>query len=325
MQILSENITRILSEGEQTRVVKATFTASMNDALNKLVDKLETWVENFIAMLPNLVIAIILLTITLLLARSVKGLTEKWLHRFISNRTITSVLISIFQITVVLLGIFVVLSVLNLDKTVTSLLAGVGIIGLAFGFAFKETASNFISGIYMAFKSPINEGDILQYDDYYGHVKKVGLRATTILTLQGQDVVIPNRLFFENSFTHFTVNGERRIDLNVGISYGDDLEKAEKVTIDAIKQIEFLKPARPIDLFYVEFGNSSINFIIRYWVNFAKETDYLRALSEGIKSIKKAYDANNITITFPIRTLDFGIKGGTTLAEMIKQVQVKNE
>ena len=137
--------------------------------------------------------------------------------------------------------------------------------------------------------------------------------------MQGQDVVIPNRLIMEKEYTHYTINRHRRIDLSVGISYGDDLEKAEKITLGAIKQVKELKSNKPVDLFYNEFGNSSINFMVRYWVNFNKETDYLGALSQGIKNIKKAYDENNITITFPIRTIDFGMKVGKTLADMIKE------
>jgi small conductance mechanosensitive channel len=141
--------------------------------------------------------------------------------------------------------------------------------------------------------------------------------------MQGQDVVIPNRLIVENVYTHYTMNGIRRIDLGIGISYGDDLEKAERITLQAIQKLDFLKEDKPVDLYYEEFGSSSINFILRYWVDFSKETDYLKALSEGIKSIKTAYDENDITITFPIRTLDFGMKGGKTFSDMINEVDPK--
>lgn len=294
---------------------------SMSDAFSKLLEKLELWLNTFVTMLPNVLVALVVLIIAIIISRSVRGIATKSLYRISSNRTANTIIISLSQITIILIGVFVALGILNLDKTVTSLLAGVGIAGLALGFAFKEAASNFISGVYMAFKSPINEGDLVKYEDIYGNVKRIGLRATTIKTLQGQDVVIPNRLIFENTFTHFTGNGERRIDLNVGISYGDDLQKVEEVTLHAIKKLEFLLPGKPVDLYYHEFGSSSINFTVRYWISFTKETDYLHALSEGIKSIKKAYNENDITITFPIRTLDFGIKGGTTLAEMLNQVK----
>ncbi len=118
--------------------------------------------------------------------------------------------------------------------------------------------------------------------------------------------------------------------MNVGISYGDDLEKVEEITLEAINRINYLDKDKPVDLYFLEFGNSSINFVVRYWVNYYKQTDYLKALSDGIKNIKKSYDNNNITIPFPIRTLDFGIKGGEKLSEMMTlesdlHTQNKNE
>lgn len=292
---------------------------NIKDAFNQLIDKLESWMDLIVLMLPNIILALIVIVASLVLARSLYKLLGKVLNRFISNEAAVSVILSLLRVAIVLTGIFIGLGLLKLDKTVTSLLAGVGIVGLAFGFAFRETASNFISGLYMAFKSPINKGDLVGYEEHYGRIKNIGLRATTIITLQGQDIIVPNRFIFENSFIHYTINGKRRIDLEVGISYGDDLEKVEEVTLKTIKNLDMLKPGAPVDFYYKEFGSSSINFVVRYWINFTKETDYLKALSKGIKSIKKAYDQNDITITFPIRTLDFGIKGGTPLSEMLKE------
>ncbi len=292
----------------------------IKDAVSKLVEKLESWLDGLITMLPNLVVAVLILFLVIFLARLLRNIIRRPLSRMIANPTITNTISSMVHLAIILTGFFIALDILDLDKAVTSLLAGVGIAGLAFGFAFKDAASNFISGIYMAIKSPINEGDLISYDDDYGVIKSIGLRATKLTTLQGQVVVIPNRLLMENRFTHYSINKERRIDLSVGISYGDDLEKAEKITLEAIQKIDYLKKDKPVDLYYTAFGSSSIDFIIRYWVIFHKETDYLQALSDGIKNIKKAYDEHDITITFPIRTLDFGIKGGKTLTEMLKEV-----
>ena len=293
----------------------------IKDAISKLVDKLESWLDNLITMLPNFVVAVLLLFLVFFLARFLRNLIKRPLSRMIANPTITNIVSSMVHLAIILTGFFIALDILDLDKAVTSLLAGVGIAGLAFGFAFKEAASNFISGIYMAIKSPINEGDLILYDEDYGIIKSIGLRATKLTTLQGQIVVIPNRLLMENRFTHFSINKERRIDLNVGISYGDDLERAEKITLDAIQSIGYLKQGKTVDLYYTAFGSSSIDFVVRYWVNFSEETDYLRAVSDGIKNIKKAYDEHDITITFPIRTLDFGIKGGKTLTETLQEVE----
>ena len=292
---------------------------TINDAFSQVTDKLLNWINSAIEMVPNFIIAVLTIILFHFITRIIVNVLKNTLSRFSKNTTINNLIISLTKISVFLVGIFIALSILKLDKTVTSILAGIGIIGLALGFAFKDAAANLLSGIYMAITSPINVDDIVEYKDIYGHVKNIGLRATTITTFQGQDVVIPNRLIFENPYRHYTINKTRRIDLDVGISYGDDLEKAENITLEAVHQVKNILPGKPVDLYYTEFGDSSINFTVRYWIAFKTETDYLSALSQGIKNIKKAYNEHGITITFPIRTLDFGIKGGTTLAEMINK------
>jgi len=288
----------------------------IGDAYNLLIDKLEGWIDVGVSMLPNFVVAVLVLVLFVFIGNLIRKLFRKTIGQFSHNISVNRLVESIIRISFAIIGVFVALGIMNLDKTVTSLLAGVGIIGLALGFAFQDAAANFISGIYLAIKSPINVGDIIEVNDKFGTVKKIGLRATTILSYQGQDIVVPNRLIFEDSYTHYTINGEQRIDLEVGVSYGDDLEKVEKVTLEAINSLDFIKKEKPVDLYYKEFGDSSINFTVRYWVNMGKRKDYLKGLSEGIKSIKKAYDENDIMIPFPIRTLDFGIKGGEKLKEM---------
>ncbi len=289
---------------------------SINNAYDIISEKVANWIESFIAMLPNFIVAVLVVLVFYFISKLVVAFLSKTIFHFSHNVAINKLIESLSRIVIMTIGLFVALGVLDLDKTVTSLLAGVGIMGLALGFAFKDALANFISGIYITLKSTVNVGDIVKFQDYYGTIKAIGLRAIKMTTFQGQEVVIPNRLIFEEVYTHFTVNKERRIDLNVGVSYADDLQKVENLTLEAIRKISYLQKNKPIDLYYQEFGDSSINFVIRYWVEFKKQTDYLRALHDGIKNIKATYDENDITIPFPIRTLDFGIKGGQTLSEM---------
>jgi small conductance mechanosensitive channel len=107
--------------------------------------------------------------------------------------------------------------------------------------------------------------------------------------------------------------------LKVGVSYGEDLEQVRAVTLNAIKALPDLLAREDISLYYTEFGDSSINFELRFWINFKKQPDYLQARSEAIIAIKKAYNKHNISIPFPIRTLDFGIKGGEKLNEVLQK------
>lgn len=290
----------------------------IQDASKIVIDKLNSWAEGAIGMLPNFVIAILVLIIFIIIAKIIGNILEKTAKRFIQNESVFQLIQSLTSFIVVLIGIFVALGVLNLDKTVTSLLAGIGVVGLALGFAFQNTAANFISGIIMAIRSPINIGDIIEYEDNFGTVTRIGLRATTLRVPQGQDVIIPNRLIFENIYKHYTIRNERRIDLQVGISYGENLQMVEDLVKEAISSIQYLNDDRPVEFYYEEFGDSSINFVVRYWIDFKRQPEFFKARHDGIKIIKKTFDENGITIPFPIRTLDFGIKGGEKLSAMIK-------
>jgi small conductance mechanosensitive channel len=110
---------------------------------------------------------------------------------------------------------------------------------------------------------------------------------------------------FENPITNFTAPGERRVDLKAGVSYGDDLDKVKRVAVEAIGAVSARKPDREVELFFQDFGDSSINFVVRFWIEFAsKQSDYLRAQSEAIERLKKAFDENGVTMPFPTQTLD---------------------
>lgn len=129
-------------------------------------------------------------------------------------------------------------------------------------------------------------------------------------------VRIPNKDVFQNSIENFSLLGKRRTDKNIGVSYGDDLEFVKEVTLAAVKGINGFSDEDETTMYFSEFGDSSIDFTIRIWIKSPERISHLKVTSEAIVRIKKAYDDNNIMIPFPIRTLDFGIKGGTPLDKM---------
>jgi small-conductance mechanosensitive channel len=283
-----------------------------------ITGKLETWLNTTIEMLPNLAVALLVVVVFYTLAKIIKNFVGKMLGKVTQNKTVTGLAQTILGVLVIGIGVFIALSILNLDGMVTSLLAGAGIIGLALGFAFQDIASNFISGILLSVRHPFGIGDIIETNDLFGTVEKLNLRNTVIRTPQGQVIYVPNKVVYENPLMNYTKNGERRIDLSCGVSYGDDLEKARKVALEAIDGLDAKDTSRDVELYYNEFGDSSINFTLRFWIAFEKLPQYWGAQSEAIMALKKAFDENDIMIPFPIRTLDFGIRGGEQLnASMI--------
>ena len=293
------------------------FNFDFNQALQQLTDKLTGWVQSAIVALPNVVIAVLVFLLFYFGARVARNLIQRGLDSVSHNRQVNGLIATISYVALLIVGIMTALSILNLSGVVTSLLAGVGIIGLALGFAFQDLAANFMSGILIAIRQPFELDDVVETNDYVGTIESVSLRSTSVRTFQGQIVLIPNKDIFGNPIVNYSVTRKRRVDLSCGVAYGDDLEKARDLAIQAVESIEYLDTSKEVQLFYTEFGDSSINFDVRFWIDFKKQVDYLRAQSEAIMKIKKSYDDNGITIPFPIRTLDFGVVGGEKLAEAL--------
>ncbi|MBK5283847.1 MAG: mechanosensitive ion channel [Bacteroidia bacterium] len=296
----------------------------INDAFNLILQKINKWMHEFIQLLPNILLASLILVIGFYLASIIKKFAGKLTNKVSSNKTLNSLFTSVVHIFLLGITLFASLSILHLDKAVTSILAGAGIIGLALAFAFQDIAANFISGIFISFRKPINIDDIVKIKDYMGRVKEINLRDTVLHTFQGQIVIIPNKEVFQNPIENFTLLGKRRFDILVGVSYGDDLEKVKKIALDAVGGIKGLSEDDETTFYYKEFGDSSINFLIRLWVGSVQQSEWRRVGSEAIICIKNAFDENNIMIPFPIRTLDFGIKGGVPLNEIPLYVADKN-
>jgi small-conductance mechanosensitive channel len=288
----------------------------LEKAYQLIVQKLLIWLRELVRLLPNIALAALVLVLGFFLAKIIKRFSAGIIRRITHHEAVNNLFTSFIYIIAIGITLFVALSVLQLDKAVTSILAGAGIVGIALAFAFQDIAANFMAGIFLTITRPFKLGDIVKTNDYMGKVMTINLRDTIIITFQGQHVIIPNKEIFTKSLENFTRSGKRRIDMTIGVSYGEDLDKVKQVTLEACKKITVLHPEEPVRLFYTEFADSSINFTLQIWLNSPEQPIFWQAQSEAVQLIKKAYDENDITIPFPIRTLDFGIKGGQTLSEM---------
>lgn len=283
-----------------------------------LQEKLISWFESTILFLPDFLVALSVFIVFYFAARSASKLAKKFLVKYLKNYALGSFLSTVIKITILLLGFIVAINIMHLDKAVTSLLAGVGIAGVALGFAFQDITANLLSGVALVINKdyPFKVKDIIETNNFIGYVEEISLRSTTISTFQGQTVIIPNRVIYENPLVNYSFTKKRRVDLEIGVSYGDDLKKVVDIIMKAIQNIDRDK-SKEIEVFYKEYGSSSINLELRFWVPFQNPNQYLEARHQAIIAVKAAFDANDITIPFPIRTLDFGIKGGKTLETML--------
>lgn len=293
-------------------------------AYSRVVTKLEGWLDSFVNMLPNLVVAVLVLVLSWLLALVLARMARRGLGKLGVRPSIQGLVTTLVRIFILFAGLMIALGILNLDKALTSILAGAGIVGLALGFAFQDLAANFISGVGLSVHRthPFKVGDLIETNAVFGVVRRINLRTTELRTLDGKQVTIPNTQVYQERLTNHSFSGQRRVELRCGISYGEDLEKVRRVAIEAIEGVEERNRSKPVELFFEGFGDSSINFIVWFWIAFQKQTDYLGAMNEAVMRLKRAFDENDITIPFPIRTLDFGIKGGETLTEALDRTEV---
>jgi small conductance mechanosensitive channel len=282
------------------------------------ISKVTGWVEALIASLPEIVAAVVVLVLFVLLAKAARSAVDRVMHRVTDHGPLRGLSSNATYVAVLGTGVFVALGVLQLDTVLTSALAGVGIVGLALGFAFQDIAQNFVSGILITIRRPFTDGDLVETNGYFGTIEGVDLRATRIRTLQGQLVRIPNGAVYGNPIVNFDQGPSRRVDLACGTSYGDDLERARSVALAAMKDVEGRDGSRDPEFFYKEFGGSSIDFVVRFWLKDTKQRTFLAARSDAIMRLKAAFDENDVGIPFPITTLDFSNAGTRRLDEPLK-------
>lgn len=296
---------------------------SITDLLDTLLGELNSWLTAGIQLLPNIVVAIFILILAVWLSKLASRLATRGLERISDNREITSLLRVLVRTAVMLIGIFLALNTVHLTGVVASLLAGVGVVGLALGFAFQDIAANFVSSVLLAVRRPYKLGDLIKTGDYFGTVSDIDLRNTYIQTLTGERVIIPNKDVYGDALINYTETPVRRVDIEVGVSYSDDLDAAKEAICAALDALETRHPQRPAEVFYTGFGGSSIDLVARFWTSPPTQRDFLAARSECIVTMKKALDSAGVSIPFPIRTLDFGARevGGVRLQEELSVIE----
>lgn len=295
----------------------------MNMNLEKVatpvIDKLFVWVETAIQMLPNMVVAILCLVLFWLLAIMVGRFVHRMVSRLSVYRHVATLTARLSRLVVIIAGVLLAFDALNLDRAVASMLAGLGIVGLAFGLAAKNTGGDYLAGFFIHFTHPYRIGHLIQTGNFMGYVDSLALRTTKIRTQQGQSVIIPNHKIMENELTNYTITGERRVDLKCGISQDSDLEKAEDVAVKAVKSLKIRNTEREVELFYEEIADSSIDFTVRFWAD-PDQKIYLTARSQAIKAIQQAFKEQEIKLASPVSILDFSAAKGGSLREQLRGI-----
>ncbi|MBB3122941.1 small conductance mechanosensitive channel [Mesoflavibacter sabulilitoris] len=281
----------------------------LSEAYNLLIDKLEGWFNIIVTNIPNLILAILVLFAAYFVSKYVNKYVSKLMARRVEQNSITNMVGRISAVVVVLAGLFLALGILNLSKTLTSLLAGAGVAGLAIGLALQGTLSNTFAGIVLSFRKKIQIGHWVETNGFSGEVMDINLKDFTLKEADNNIVVIPNKKILENPLKNYTLTTKMRVFLECGVGYESDLEQVEQLTKETIcNTFDQIEKPEDVEFYFTEYGSSSINYLCRFWIDAENALEKLRAKSTAIIEIKKAYDKADINIPFPIRTLQFDNK-----------------
>jgi small conductance mechanosensitive channel len=267
--------------------------------LSRAVDSFTTWITDHgpgVAIKSFLFVGILLFFY--LFARVLRKALDKTLKASNLNisRLLRRMIVSTVSNLMMLLGLLVALSQLGIS--LGPLLAGLGVAGFIIGFALQDTLANFASGMMILLYRPYDVGDLVDVSGVFGKVNEMSLVSTTILTLDNQTLVVPNKTIWGDVIKNVTAQDVRRVDMVFGISYSDDIPKAEQVLAGILKEHDLiLDDPEPVVHLHT-LGESSVDFVVRPWV---KVDDYWDVYWFVTREVKMRFDAEGVSIPFPQR------------------------
>ena len=274
----------------------------MNEIINTISKVLLELLAQSIKALPSLLSALVVLFLTRYAAQIVLKIADETGRRAIKSNSLKLLLTKVCRIGVWTMGILLACVLAFPGFELGDIIATLGVGSVAIGFAFQDIFKNFLAGIILLVEEPFRIGDEVIIGDYEGKVENISIRTTKIRTYKGERVLLPNSTVFTDAVKVVTAYDYRRTDLGVGVDYNTSLPQAKKLLAQTIASVSgvMTEPVPEIDV--VNFGDSSIDFVVRYWSD-SSQKQIRNVQTKAMIAIKKALDGADISIPYPIRTL----------------------
>jgi small conductance mechanosensitive channel len=242
----------------------------------------------------KLVTALVIFIIGRWVARRLAGLVEKGMTKAGTDSTLTGFLRNIVYIG--LLTFVILAAIAQLGVQTTSFIAVLGAAGFAVGLALQGSLANFAAGVLIIIFRPFKSGDFVEAGGVAGVVENIQIFTTTMRTGDNKTIIIPNGQITSSTIVNYSTKDTRRVDMVIGVGYGDDLDKVRRVLEEILKEDERVleDPAPTIGV--LELADSSVNFAVRPWV---KSADYWPVYFALHEKVKKRFDKEGISIPFP--------------------------
>lgn len=259
--------------------------------VDKIVDTLTLYGMNILA-------AVLIIVVGLWVAKKIRALFVAALQKKEVDPTLVGFFSSMLYGA---LAVFIVIAAISkLGIQTTSFVAVLGAAGLAIGLALQGSLSNFASGVLLIIFKPFKAGDFVKAGGEAGVVVEVGILTTEMKTPDNVKIILPNSAVMGGSITNVSAHPTRRVDMTVGVGYGDDLNKAKKIMEDLLAADERVLKEPAVQIAVANLGDSSVDFVVRPWVNAA---DFWGVKFDFTQAVKEKFDAEGISIPFPQRDI----------------------
>ncbi|MFL4468696.1 mechanosensitive ion channel domain-containing protein [Tateyamaria armeniaca] len=300
---------------------EVTETTDVVARLNPAVERFQTRLTQAIALLPLAAVALCAFLVVLFAGILLARMRYPW-DRIAPNAFIANIYRQIVRMVFFVSGLVIALDILGATALLGTILGAAGIVGLAIGFAVRDTVENFIASIMLSIRQPFRPNDIVEIEGDVGKVIRLTSRATILLSFDGNHIRIPNATVFKSRIVNYSTNNERRFDFEIGVASDADLDQVRTLTDRVVGELPFvLKDPAPMS--WIErIGDGSVILVVTGWID-QNDTSLALAKGEGIRMVKAAIEAEGIEV--PDTTYRIQMVGGAPSLEEIARPEVRPE
>lgn len=277
-------------------------TSDIVRRLDPAWDRFMGRVDALLVQLPLALIALGVFLLIVFIGLRIGRMRRPW-DRLAPNAFIADLFRTLVKIAFVIIGIVIALDIMNATALLSTILGAAGLIGLAIGFAVRDTVENFIASVMLSIRQPFRPNDVVEINGDEGKVIRLTSRATILLSFDGNHIRIPNATVFKSRIVNYSQNPERRFMFTVGVESGADLGAVREAATEAVRALPFVVETPGVSVWLGEITDSGVEVIVTGWID-QRETSLLLARSEALRAVMAAIEAMGVKIpdtTYTIR------------------------
>jgi small-conductance mechanosensitive channel len=300
---------------------QVTETTDIAERLNPAIERFQSRIDQFVAFVPLALIAGAAFALVVFVGFTLARMRQPW-ERLAPNTFIAEIYRQLMRIVFVIFGIVIALDILNATALLSTILGAAGIIGLALGFAVRDTVENFIASVMLSFRQPFRPNDTVEINGDVGKVIRLTSRATILLSFDGNHIRIPNATVFKSRIINFSQNAERRFMFSVMVERDADLLETRTLVEKTVQDLPFVL-AEPAAQTWIEaLHPAGIELVITGWVD-QNETSIVRGKGEALRQVKLAIQSAGIVIPDATQAIQLTRDANTVTQEMQESTEVE--